>query len=199
MADTTTPRGYVQPEVGGSVDTWGSKLNQDLLDIDGDITPIETKADDNETDIAALDTRMDATEIVADGALQRTGDEGGGEGEMEGRVDVLTSTTKVSAEGSVSGAVALDVDLANYFSMTLSANITDLSFDNLSAVSGYAHIFILDIISAGYTITWNIGTINWAYGEEPVLSTTGGRDIISLITLDGGSTWTGVLSQPDCQ
>lgn len=208
MADGTTPRGYTLPEVGGSVDTWGSKLNTNFSEIDTDITDNETKADNNEADIGldydlagkgSLDSRLDVVEPLATDALPKSGDQGAGEGEMTGRVDVLISTTKVNALGTVSGAQSLDADLGNYHSMTLSGDITDLSFSNLVDVSGYAQVFILDIISAGYEITWNMGTINWAYGEEPELSTTGGRDIISLITLDGGATWTGALSQPDCQ
>jgi len=144
-------------------------------------------------------TRLDETEVVADGALQKTGEDVAGEGTMSGRVDVLISTTKQSAEGAVQDAVALDGSAANYFQMSLSDDITDLSFTGIDHVVGYAQVFILDVTSASHTINWNIGTVAWAYGQEPVLSITGGRDIISLITLDGGSTWTGALSQPDCQ
>jgi hypothetical protein len=41
MPDTTTPNlGLVQPEVGGSNDSWGDKLNEGLLDIDAAIKAI---------------------------------------------------------------------------------------------------------------------------------------------------------------
>jgi hypothetical protein len=46
MPDTTTANyGFVQPEVGGSDDTWGDKLNADLADIDTRIKANETAID----------------------------------------------------------------------------------------------------------------------------------------------------------
>lgn len=44
MADSfTTNYGWIQPEVGGSPDTWGGKLNTDLGNIDQQVYENETK------------------------------------------------------------------------------------------------------------------------------------------------------------
>ncbi len=196
MADsTTTNYGLVKPEVGGSVDTWGAKVNDDMDDIDTQMNVNEVAAADSQADATqALSDALDA-QTRADLCLLKDGTE-----PMTGRVDVLTSATKLRENGSVSGSVTLDADLGNYHKMSLGGNVTDWTWDNLIDVSGYVQIMILDIDSNGNTIDWSgFGTIYWAYGAEPVLSTTGGRDIISFISFDGGFSWTAAVSQPDCQ
>ena len=45
MADTTTTNyAFVQPEVGASQDSWGTKLNQNWADLDSDLKAVSDVA-----------------------------------------------------------------------------------------------------------------------------------------------------------
>lgn len=112
--------------------------------------------------------------------------------------DVLASSLVVSGktkstyfqETKVSIAAAdIDLSTANYFSKTVSGNIT-FTVSNVPT-TGTVASFILDLTNGGsYTITWWTG-LQWASGSPPVLTDT--RDVLGFFTYDGGTTWTGLL------
>lgn len=86
-------------------------------------------------------------------------------------------------------AADIDLSLANYFSKTVSGNIT-FTVSNIPA-SGTVASFVLDLTNGGsYTISWWSG-LQWTAGSPPVL--TDGRDVLGFFTYDGGTTWTGLL------
>lgn len=93
----------------------------------------------------------------------------------------------------VGGALALDVALGTYFRIALNANCV-ISVANVPAagrVVGLTLIFTAD--GTLRTITWPTGTV-WAIGVPPTMtSTSGKRDIVTLITDDGGVTWFGIV------
>lgn len=188
MADGSTPRGYTLPEVGGSVDTWGSKLNDNFGEIDTDVTDNEVAAGDAQTDATQALADAAAAQVTADAALPVAG------GTMTGEVEVLTAQTKAEDLGSVSGTVDLDCDLANYFLAALTGTTT-FTISNAAPTAGNVIVILLELESAGETVTWPAG-IAWAYGETaPSLSSTG-KDVIALITTDG-TNWLGAVSMSD--
>ena len=52
-----------------------------------------------------------------------------------------------------------------------------------------------DASASGYTVTWP-ASVDWAGGVAPTL-TTAGVDILEFITVDGGTTWHGMVASLD--
>ena len=115
--------------------------------------------------------------------------------------DIVTvSTNKVAYGKGVSeeavtvtqgsGTVTLDLAQGNFFEFTLTENVTGWTFSNL-ATSGTASSWIIKITqhaSSAKTIAYP-AAIKWSGGYDHVMSTaTGSIDIISMFTIDGGTT-----------
>lgn len=112
---------------------------------------------------------------------------------LSGTVALATSggAEGLSALGSKTGAVTLDLSTANVFSMTAGGALT-FTFSN--AVANTACSFGLYIYAAnGQTITWPAGT-KWPNGTAPTLTgTASAPDVLVFETLNGGSSWFGSL------
>ena len=89
-----------------------------------------------------------------------------------------------------SGTVTLDLAQGNFFEFTLTANVTGWTFSNL-ATSGTASSWIIKITqhaSSAKTVAYP-SAVKWAVGADHVMSTaTGAIDIVSMFTIDGGTT-----------
>ena len=89
-----------------------------------------------------------------------------------------------------SGTVTLDLAQGNFFEFTLTANVTGWTFSNL-ATSGTASSWIIKITqhaSSAKTVAYP-SAVKWAVGVDHVMSTaTGAIDIVSMFTIDGGTT-----------
>ena len=89
-----------------------------------------------------------------------------------------------------SGTVTLDLAQGNFFEFTLTENVTGWTFSNLAA-SGTASSWIIKITqhaSSAKTVAYP-AAIKWAGGTDHVMSTaTGSIDIVSMFTIDGGTT-----------
>ena len=89
-----------------------------------------------------------------------------------------------------SGTVTLDLAQGNFFEFTLTANVTGWTFSNL-ATSGTASSWIIKITqhaSSAKTVAYP-SAVKWAGGTDHVMSTaTGAIDIVSMFTIDGGTT-----------
>lgn len=155
----TTARGWTLPTDGGSTDTWGDILNS--------------------TTFVEIDTDLTAVETTADAALPKSG------GTMTGRIDTTTSTTVVTAKGSVSGAQTLDCSLGQFFTIICSGAVT-LSLTNVPT-GGFGIIVYITNGAAGFTHP--SGTL-WAAGAVPTLSS--GTDVIGYLIKSAGTAPIGV-------
>ena len=89
-----------------------------------------------------------------------------------------------------SGTVTLDLAQGNFFEFTLTENVTGWTFSNLAS-SGTASSWIIKITqhaSSAKTVAYP-AAIKWAGGTDHVMSTaTGSIDIVSMFTIDSGTT-----------
>lgn len=86
---------------------------------------------------------------------------------------------------SVASAGVLDITLTSNCSISLSGAVTGQSW-------GITMILRQDA-TGSRTVSWPSGT-KWAAGAAPTLSTAANSiDIVSMFSVDGGSTWFGAL------
>ena len=91
-------------------------------------------------------------------------------------------------------AHAVDLSLGNVQTYTLSGNQT-LTFTNPPA-SGSAGSFTLIVTNGGSaTLTWP-SSVDWAAATAPTL-TSSGIDVLTFLTVDGGTIWYGFLAGAD--
>lgn len=88
------------------------------------------------------------------------------------------------------GEYPVDVSHATAFTLTLD---DDAEFDFTGVPMGRSACFSLKLEYGGdYTVTWP-SNVHWCNDIEPEL-TSGGTDILTFITFDGGTNWYGTLS-----
>lgn len=114
---------------------------------------------------------------------------------IEGDAEVQgTLVAQVFHEKSVT-MTGNDIDLtkANYFTKTITGPTT-LTISGIPA-PGTAIMVCLTVINGGTNVTWWSG-VKWSNGTPPVL-TVAGTDIFGFFTVDGGSTWRGLILAMD--
>ena len=86
----------------------------------------------------------------------------------------------------------IDPSLGNLFTKTISANTT-FTITNANIPAGKTAMFTLMLTNGGSkTITWPSG-MKWPGGTPPTLIASG-KDILTFVTPDGGTTWYGTIS-----
>jgi hypothetical protein len=126
-----------------------------------------------------------AVYIYTSGAWTASG--GGGGGSDRSGLTAVTST---------SGVVNLNCSLGDYFTITLTENISSLTFSNLPA-SGHAQSIMLRITqdSTPRTFAWP-ASFRWAGGVVPAISTgSGAIDVLAMTTFNQGTTHNATLSK----
>lgn len=97
----------------------------------------------------------------------------------------------VDARTGVSGAVALNLDLARAFSLLLTDDVV-LSLSSATAGDPElisALVRIEQGAGGGHEVTWP-GSVAWSSGYAPsLLTAVGGVDILQLLSFDGGQSW----------
>lgn len=191
MADTTTTTfGLTKPEVGASANTWGTKINDNLDDIDDLLdgtTAIQPNLTTGSWQVGGVAVTSTAAELnKLDNATFTTAS--GGAMTFNDAIN-----EKYESVTSSSGTATLDCSAANVFSITLT-EATTFAFSNVPA-SGNAYGLTLEITqdasASSFAVTWP-AAIKWPIGVAPSLTTTASAiDIVTMYTHDGGTTWFG--------
>lgn len=114
-----------------------------------------------------------------------------------GPVWFMLPMSGISALGSASGSIDLDLADGETFTLTLTGNGT-FTFSN-PVQSGYKATitFIITNSGAGWTRTWP-ASVDWPGQTEPTATTADAAvDVYTFITTDGGTTWLGFLPGAD--
>ncbi len=197
--DPTADRTITLPDASGTV-AMTSGLAAYLPLAGGAVTgAITTNSTFDGVDIATRDAVLTSTTTTANAALPKAG------GTLSGAVDagdqiiskaVFKDVGETLVTNGTSGSAAtIDLENGNFYKITLTANCT-LTFSNPPA-SGTAGSFTLFLVQDGTgsrTVTWP-GTVDWADATAPTLTTTAAAvDVLTFITLDGGTVWNGFVA-----
>lgn len=104
----------------------------------------------------------------------------------------------VNAIGSAGGGT-LNIDCVNgnVQSFTIDTATTTITFSNFPATGNAGNLSLIITNGGSQTVNWPAGVV-WSGGSAPTL-TTAGVDVISLFSVDGGTTVYGFASGLDMQ
>ena len=112
---------------------------------------------------------------------------------------VLKDVGETCVANATSGSTdTIDLEDGNVHNVTLTANCT-FTFSNppASGTSGSFTLFLNQDGTGSRTATWP-GSVKWAGGTAPTLTTTASRtDILVFTTIDAGTIWYGAVSGQD--
>jgi len=185
LTSTTTTAGAALPKAGGAMT--------------GAIT---TNSTFDGVDIATRDAILTSTTTTAAAALPKAG------GTLSGAIvaadqiisaPVLKDVGETCVANATSGATdTISLTDGNVHNVTLTANCTfTFSAPPASGTSGSFTLFLNQDGTGSRTATWP-GTVKWAGGTAPTLTTTASRtDILVFTTIDAGTIWYGAVSGQD--
>lgn len=104
-----------------------------------------------------------------------------------------TTTERVNALTITAGAITIDLSLGNYFTLSLTANITAITISNAPA-SGRAETVVIKMtqdVTGGRTVAGWPAAVKWAGGAFTPTSTASATDLVSLTTFDQATTYQG--------
>ncbi len=137
------------------------------------------------------------TVIIAAGTTERLRIDSSGNMSISGSLTTAALIMAVSGTISASGttSVNLDLNVANYFSVSASAAGTvTWTITNAPPVNR-AQSFVIEYTNGGIkTNSWFTNT-RWPAATAPILSTGTAPDLLGFTTDDAGANWRGVLLQ----
>ncbi len=106
-----------------------------------------------------------------------------------------------TSPSSVAGVLTLNIELGNYFDVTLDEAVATLNFDNPSISGRNCTIILLakQDATGGWAITWPASVV-WERdtGKSPAQSLgVNAQDIYQFTTIDGGTSWQGFVMTLD--
>lgn len=111
------------------------------------------------------------------------------------RNDFLNYTETTTSPAISGNALTINQALGSLFSVALNQNVTSLTLSN-PATTGKLGAFTLVFTADGTarTVTWP-ASIKWSGGTAPTLTSTNGKsDVLTFITVDGGTSYLGFIS-----
>jgi hypothetical protein len=112
---------------------------------------------------------------------------------FSGTIGFTQITETYAAPAISSGTLTINLANGTVFNVANNANITTFSITNAVAARAAAFTLCLTANGTGYTQTWG-AAVKWPGGVAPTLTTTAGKiDVITFVTVDGGTTWLGFL------
>ena len=150
-----------------------------------------TTAEINYLDITTLGTSEASKAVTADA---------NGDVTLSEELKAKSYNETYATVSSSAGAATFNCESANVFQITLTENVTSVTFANPPA-SGTAYAMTIRIVqdSTPRTISWPAST-KWGEGVAPVISTASGAiDVVTLFTTDGGTNWYGFSAGQDLQ
>lgn len=114
----------------------------------------------------------------------------------DNKVFLPTNASSVAATVSISGgAVTLNLNTTTVFNVSLNANITTFTIQNIQS-AGRSSSFVIVFTADGTarSVTWPT-SFKWPGGSAPTLtSTSSKKDVFVFFTTDGGTTWQAFIS-----
>jgi hypothetical protein len=142
-------------------------------------------------DIATRDGILTSTTATAAAALAKAGGVVTGLINMSDQILQRTVLKDYSETKVAMAAHAVDLELGNVFTYTLSGGQT-VTFTNPPA-SGTAGSFTMIVTNGGSaTLTWPT-SVDWAAATAPTL-TASGVDVLTFTSIDGGNIWYGIAA-----
>ena len=97
--------------------------------------------------------------------------------------------------GTGGGTQDIDLQLGNSVSATVDTSTNTFTFSDPTASDELCG-FTLTLVNGGsQTVNWP-GSVDWAGGTAPTL-TTSGTDILTFFTINGGTLWHGMIASAD--
>lgn len=150
-----------------------------------DVEPVKDEFDDVYT---AINTKVAKAGDTLTGALNFA--------DQQAVRPEIKDYAETAATNATSGATAtIDLESGNVHDVTLTDNCT-FTFSNPPA-TGKAGSFTLILRQDGTgsrTVTWP-ASVDWPEGTAPTISTAASAvDVLVFVTVDGGTTWLGMLA-----
>ena len=155
----------------------------------------------NDADADVITIPTGATGVELAGALTTGGTTtlGGaiaGADNQVGRVNLIDYGEVTNAIGAVGGgSQTIDLALGNNVVATVDTSETTFVFSNPTASDELCGFTLFLTNGGSQTVNWP-GSVDWAGGTAPTL-TTSGLDILVFITTDGGTIWHGMVASAD--
>jgi len=107
--------------------------------------------------------------------------------------DFLDYSETYDSPAISAGTLTVNLNSGTHFLVALNANIATFTVSNVPASKAVAFTVRFTADGTPRTIAWPTGTV-WAQGAAPTpTSTNNKRDLYTLITYDGGTTWFGLI------
>lgn len=112
------------------------------------------------------------------------------------QIKTYVKKNTATAAASSAGTLTLNVALGDYFTTTLTENVTTLAFSNLPG-AGLGTTLMLQITqhaSSPKTFAWP-ASFKWAGGSAGTVSAVNSAvDVLAITTFDNGTTWRATLA-----